>query len=285
MSTAAASSQTADDFIADIIRATKSNELKLPTLPEVATKVRHAIDKDEVSADQLAKIINADPALSTRLLQVANSPMYRGARQIDNMKMAVARLGNKVIKNLVVSLIMQQLFETRYPALQKRMKVLWEHSTKVAALSFVFARNLTKLEPDQAMLAGLIHDIGSLPIINRAEHYPVVANSEALLDDAIERLHPSVGKLVLQAWSFPEELVRVAAEHEKLDRQVQSADYADVVMAANIHAYIGRKDSRFARIDWAALPAFVRLGLDAEKSIALMDEARSEIAEMQGVLN
>ncbi|MDH5633718.1 MAG: HDOD domain-containing protein [Gammaproteobacteria bacterium] len=279
-----AQNQTIDTFIAEIIQLARSNNLKLPTLPEVATKVRKAIDSEDVGADQIAKIISTDAALSARLLQVANSPVYRGSTQIDSVKIAVARLGNKVVRTMAISLVMQQLFQTKYPQLKKRMEQLWDHGTRVAAISSVLAKKFTKLPPDEALLAGLIHDVGALPIINQAESYPVVANSDHLLDDAITRLHCPIGRLVLEAWKLPPELVAVASEHEKLDRQIEKPDLVDVVTVANLHSYIGIDSERLANINFTELPAMQRLGMDADAAIAMMEEAKTEIAEMQGVL-
>lgn len=278
------SEQTVDKFIAEIISELKQNRLKLPTLPEVATRVQKTLENDNATASLVAKAVGSDVALSARLIQVANSPLYRGSKKIESVQMAVARLGLKVCRNLVMSLVMQQLFQTKSEVLRSRMKKLWEHSVEVAAISRILAQKFTRLDPELAMLGGLIHDIGAIPIITHADNYPVLANSPGLLDDAIERLHTNLGRLILETWQFSPELIPVAAEHEKLDRQADGADYADVVLVANLHSYIGEAEHRHGGIDLSAIPAFERLGLTTEASIAAMQEAEAEIAETKRLI-
>jgi len=276
--------QTVDTFIAEILDDIKNNRLKLPTLPEIATKVRKSVEDENASAATIAKTINLDPALSARMLQVANSPLYRANKKIESVQSAVARLGAKVVRSLAMSLVMQQLFDTKIPALKKRMVELWSHSTEVAAISRVLAKKFTKLDPEQALFAGLIHDIGAIPVIARADGYKVLTESAEMLDDAIERLHGPVGKMILTAWQFDPAIVAVASEHEKIDRNSDAIDYVDVVLVANLHTYVANNTRRHAKINWSDVPAFAKLGLDADASIKLMEETREEINEMKSVL-
>ncbi|MES9896337.1 MAG: HDOD domain-containing protein, partial [Candidatus Thiodiazotropha endolucinida] len=100
-----------NQFLQKLSDAIDHNRITLPTLPEVALKVRDAVEREQSSANQIADIIASDAALSARLLQVANSPLYRGRVTIDNLQMAVARLGVRLVRSLVISLIMQQIFQ------------------------------------------------------------------------------------------------------------------------------------------------------------------------------
>ena len=129
-------------FLETLNQAIDSNRLTLPTLPEVALRVRSAVEREDSSAKQVADIIATDAALSARLLQVANSPLYRGRVQIDSLQMAVARLGVRVVRSLVVSLIMQQIFQATNDLLDKRFRQTWEQSVQIAAISRVLAQNL-----------------------------------------------------------------------------------------------------------------------------------------------
>jgi putative nucleotidyltransferase with HDIG domain len=274
----------AGDFLTSIIDALKKNQLQIPTLPEVAVKVRQAVDRDGASAADIAKIVSADPAISARLLQVANSPLYRGSKAIESVQNAIARLGNKTVRSLVTSLVTQQLFQTKSAALKQRMERLWMHSTEVAAFSMVLARRFTKLDPEEALLAGLLHDIGAVPLITQAEKHEEIAANPAALDEAIEKLHTSVGKLILETWKFPKELSQVAAEHENLSRKTDGpVDMVDLVMVANLHAHLGT-GHRLGKVNWGEVPAFAKLGMTPEQSIKAMEEAKAEAAQMQALL-
>jgi len=158
-------------FLEALYRAIDERRLTLPTLPEVALRVRDAVESDNSSASKVADIIATDTALSARLLQVVNSPLYRGRNHIDNLQMAVARLGTRLVRSLVVSLIMQQIFQATSDLLDQRFRKLWEESVQIAAISRVLAQGLRHLDKEQALLAGLIHNIGSLPILTMAEQH------------------------------------------------------------------------------------------------------------------
>ena len=274
---------TIDRFVSTLLDDIKTNRLKLPILPEVALKVREAVSDGNAPAARIARIVSADTALSARLIQVANSPLFRGTNRIESVQTAIARLGVPQVRSLVTSLIVQQMYRTRVPALKQRMQRLWEHSTDVAAISHALARKFTTLKPDEALLAGLVHDIGALPILARAEDVPELAGNPVMLDEVIDKLHASVGRVILEAWKFPPELVAVAAQHEDLMRIPETIDYVDVVLVANLHSYLGTSH-RFTRIDWRTIPAFTILGLTPDQSIAALEEARSDVNEMKNLL-
>lgn len=272
-----------DKFIASLLEEIKSNKLKLPTLPEVAFKVRATVNDADAPAAKIAKVVGMDAGLSARLLQVANSPLFRGSQKIESLQNAIARLGVPQVRSLVTSLLMQQLFQTKVPALRERMQRLWEHSAEVAAMSHVLARKFTSLKPDEAMLAGLIHDIGALPILAKLENYPEIMINPAAIDEVVDKLHTSVGRLILETWKFPPDLIAVTHQHEDLNREAPGVDYVDIVMVANLHSYIGTQH-RHAKANWAAVPAFQRLGLTPDQSISALEEARAEVAEVKSLL-
>lgn len=272
-----------DKLVDDILADLKANRIKLPTLPQVALKINDIIDSPKATAKEVAKAVGADAALSARLMQVANSPLVRGASQVENVQMAVTRMGMQLVRNLVTTFVLRQLFHTKYPALRTRMAVLWNHSAHVAAISHVLANRYTKLRPEEAMLAGLVHDIGKLPILAKAEDYPELAEDGAALDAVMEKLHTVLGKVIAQAWRFSPEIVTAVAEHENLQRNSEKLDITDVVIVANLHSYAG-KDHPLRNVDWATVPAIKKLGLDPAASIAALEEARDEIAEIQRIL-
>lgn len=261
------------------------NRLTLPTLPEVALRVKDVVEDENASAGDVAKVISTDAALTARLIQVANSPAYRGTNQVENVQVAVARLGQQVVRNLATSLAMQQMFQATSDVTDKRMRELWEHNTQVAAISSALA-TMAGLKPDVAMLAGLVHDIGALPILVRAEEVPELLENEALLDKIIMQVHPILGKLILETWEFAPEVVSVAAEHENLTRQSpgEGPDYVDVVQVANLQSYIGGHHPH-AGIDLSSVPAFAKLGIDPEISVIDMEGMAEEIAEVQESLS
>ncbi|MBL3599833.1 MAG: HDOD domain-containing protein [gamma proteobacterium endosymbiont of Lamellibrachia anaximandri] len=268
-------------FLDSIFKAIDEHRLTLPTLPEVALRVRDAVESEDSTAQQIAKIVATDAALSTRLLQVANSPLYRGRNPIDNLQMAVARLGTRLVRSLVVSLIMQQIFQATCDILDKRFRQLWEESVQIAAISRVLAQNIKHLDREQAMLAGLIHNIGALPVLTMAEHSPELISDQEELDRVIEALSPKIGKRILEDWDFPESLIKVPAHFQDLgyDGGTQ-ADYVDVVLVARLQTALGN-DHSLDNEDWGIIPAFAKVGLEPEINVVDIEGVEEEVKEVE----
>lgn len=272
-------------FLSDLIQELDQGRFELPTLPEVALKVRDAVANGTCTAKQTAAMIATDAALSARLIQVVNSPLYRASKPIDSLPMAVSRLGNAMVRNLVTSLVMKQMFQATTDFLDRRLRALWEHNVQVAAICRVLAGQTPGLSADQAMLAGLVHDIGALPILMRAEDHPQLLGDMITLDRLIADYHTRIGEKILSTWGFPAALVEVAAQHEDLQRDPGTApDLVDVVVAANLQSYFGT-NHRHATSDWSQVPAFRRLGIDTEVSVVEVEEHQEQMQDVQRMLD
>ncbi|HEV8078544.1 MAG TPA: HDOD domain-containing protein, partial [Marinobacter sp.] len=181
-------SHIVDTVRQDIIAAIKADKLVLPTLPEAALRVREVAEDPDASIDQLAKVIGGDAALSARIIRVANSPLLRANRAIEDLKTALMRLGIEYTCNIVTGLAMQQMFQATSDLVDKRLRDIWTRSSEVAGICHVLCKHYTKLRPDQATLAGLIHKIGVLPILTYAEEHPSLLKDSFTLDMVIDQL-------------------------------------------------------------------------------------------------
>lgn len=267
-----------------IITAIESNQLVLPTLPEVALKVREASQDENVNIQKLSDVIAQDPALTARIIKVTNSPLLRASREIEDLKMAVSRLGIDYTANLATGLAMEQMFQATSDVVDKLLRETWSRSTEVAGISHVLAKHYSKLKPDQATLGGLVHKIGVLPILTFAEDHRKLLKNPAVLEKLIEAAHPDIGRKILEVWDFPKALQLVPQEHLRFDRIVDTVDYADVVLVANLQSYIG-SDHPFTKMDWSTISAFSRLGLSHEinshEAEDLTEEMNSAMAFLQ----
>lgn len=256
-------SEVIDQIKNEILDAIEHDRLVLPTLPEVALQVREAAADENVDVKKLTNVIINDAALSARIIKVANSPLLRASQAIEDLGMAVMRLGIDYTANLATGLAMEQMFQATSDVVDSYMRDVWAKSTEVAGISHVLCRHYTKLRPDQATLAGLVHKIGVLPILTYAEDNRKLLKDIALLDQIIEEVHPIIGTKILQKWDFLEELQLVPEEHLHYDREVDAPDYADIVMVASLQSYIG-SDHPCTQMDWSTVSAFGRLGLDPD---------------------
>ena len=109
----------------------ENNRLPLPTLPEFAIRVRETVDNIDASITEVSQIIETDAALSARIIQVANSALYRGLSSPDNVQAAVMRMGLNTVRNLATSLVMKQLFQATHPVVDRYLRAAWKQSTDV----------------------------------------------------------------------------------------------------------------------------------------------------------
>ncbi len=256
-----------EEILDSLLTDLENGKLTLPTLPEVALRVRDTLENQDAGMGQVAKVITTDVALSARLIQVANSPLLRASRTIDSVEAAITRMGATMTRNLVTSIAMQQMFQATTDVTDTLLRNIWEHSIQVAAVSHALCKQFTKLKPDEALLAGLVHDIGALPIISRAEDSPELLADLTLLSHIIDKAHPMIGEAILKKWNFSPDLIAVAAEHENLERShAGNADYTDLVIVANLESHAGSKHPH-AKVDYKTVPAFSKLGLDPDVNI------------------
>jgi HD-like signal output (HDOD) protein len=279
----APSTAPSTDLIDEIREDIDHNRLQLPTLPEVALRVRDAVESDDADAKRIAEIVACDPALAARLLQVANSPLYGGRREIDGVQEAVTRLGLKLVRGLVTNLVMKQMFQATSETLDRQLRRIWEDSVKIAAISRWLATQVPALETDEAMLGGLVHNIGALPLLAKLESCHIDDSNPALILAMIDALAPDLGTRILEQWHFVEGLTRIpAAVADPAYDSGPSPTYADIVIVARLLHHASQ--SQTTPTEWGYLPALAKLGMHPEELLERMADPASGIAEAEKLL-
>ncbi len=271
-----------DDIRNELTSAIANDDLVLPTMPEVALQVKQAAENDLATAASISKVIGNDAAMSARIIKVANSPLLRGVQHVDDLQMAVSRIGLGYACNLAIGIAMEQLFQATSETVDQVMRRFWTHSTEVASISHVLCQHFTDLRPDQATLAGLVHAIGTLPILTYADDQDEL--SEQVLQEIIDELHPELGSKILKAWDFPEELLDVPTQYLDFGRQNGATDYVDVVLVANLQSLSGTSHP-LTEMDWSEVTAFDRLGLDPDQICAEQEELSEDLAAAKDLLH
>jgi HD-like signal output (HDOD) protein len=249
-------------LITDACAKLLSNHASLPSIPAVAARIHDAMASPNWSMRTIATIVKTDLGTTTYLLQVANSPLYSGATPARQVEQAIARLGINTTRNLVMAHAVRSMFVTRSALLASLMQRTWASSTRLAALSGVLAKHCSSFRPESATLAGLLQDIGVLPILNVLNRYHEQLSNETPVVSAIDKFAPPVGTILLTRWGFEADMVEVARSRGNWLRNPQpAADLADVVLIARLHANIasGSDPGHAPRID--AVPAFEKLAL------------------------
>ncbi|MCG8426321.1 MAG: HDOD domain-containing protein [Chromatiales bacterium] len=240
----------------------ENNRIKLPTLPAISLEALLVVNDADSSMADVAKVIIKDTSMATRLVRYANSPLYAGTVKVTSVKMAITRIGFDAVKHAILSLAMKDVFSTPFKLVQKRMELLWVHSVRVASIATLIAGYLPHIKQDEAMLAGLIHDVGVIPILLKAKDRPELAEQSEQLDKVTKALHMLVGKFLLQYWNFEKTFIDVAAQHDRLDRKCDGdkADHVDVIQIANILSYADDDQHAYSELDITKLPAYRRIG-------------------------
>ena len=272
--------QVKDDIVAQI----KNDELVLPTLPEVALKVREVAEDPNATIDDLCDIIARDPALSARVIKVTNSPLLRSSMPVDDLSTAISRLGIDFTSNLAIGLAMEQMFQATHDMIDYRMRDCWSRAMEFAATAQVLGRHYTRLKPDQAMLAGLVHQIGMLPILAYAENNETLMADSLSLDKVIERLHPALGSYILRSWDFPAEIIDVPKHYLDQNYQSGEASYVDLVQVATFQSYAD-SDHPLAKVERSSLGSFKRLGLDADEEVTQWEALSDEVDATQAAIS
>lgn len=271
-----------------IIEDYRTGKLKLPSQPEIALRIRQALNNERHSANQLSRIVQLDPALAARLLQIANSARYFGSSKLSSCRDAIARLGLPATRNLATSLAMHNAFNFKQPQVKKYLDEVWRQSYHVAAIAHVLGAITPGIKQDQAMLGGLVHNIGVLPLLPYLGETPELVEDPATMDLVIGRMKGQLGTLLLRHWQFDESLVSIPQEADNWLRDHEGpADYVDIVLVSRIHSQFGGKKGGAMLQSLRDMPAFQKLPISRfgpDASIQLIEEANEEIGMLKQLL-
>lgn len=256
-------------------------ELKIPSFPDIALKLRKAIQQD-CDVSDIIKIVNLDPVISAKLIQVVNSPVYRASIPISNCFDAINRLGLTTTRNLVTAFSMNNLIKSKNPSIKKLIQSNWLQSIKVSSISYTLAQLTQKVDPDEALLAGLLHNIGVSPILTFADSFPVGTYKPEDIDLCIKEIQGQIGSVILEKWEFPNNLRQIPLQStDWYISTTEDINLNDIILLAKYHNLLA--SPRKADIPLLiTLPSFQKLGhqpLTPEMSLQILTDAKQQIAE------
>jgi len=217
----------------------RSNKLELPSPPDILIKVRNIANDEQSTADDIAELIIQDAHISGRLIKVANCALFGARHHVTSVKAAVSRLGIAKVQNLIIGLsIAQNLMQSKTRGLESFFDNSWQQSNTVAAISYVLAQKTTTIDPEQALLAGMVHNIGTLPLLLRLNKIPELRiNPKVLMmvaDVVVPKLYANAGKLVMESWNFSTDIINIAKSHCDFKREhTETITLDDIVFTAH----------------------------------------------------
>jgi len=209
----ATSPPAAHSFLTEVARELSSGELSFPTFIDATLKIRTALNQPGINAEALARIVATEPLLAARVLRLANSTALNpGGAPVVDLRNAVVRVGFGPIRTLAIALAMEQLVRSKSMGdYEEIARALWDRCVDVAAQSFVIARRLTRIDPHQAMFAGIVHNIGAFYLLARLAGTTDIVTGDDDLMQLIASWQVGIGHAVLSAMALPDDIVSAVA--------------------------------------------------------------------------
>lgn len=273
-------------ILEDIAQDLSGDEITFPTFLDITFQVRTALRDPNLNVDQLAKLVGAEPLMSAKIIRMANSvALNPSGREIADVKSGIVRVGMEAVRTVSFAVAMEQLLKSKeMHAFDGISQKLWEHSSHVAALCRVLARKMAKkVNGDEAMFAGLVHDLGVFYLMSRAAHFPELVNDKAELHALLVGWHDNIGHALLSALGQPESILKAVLEHET-DREIKEiTTLSDVLYVANKIA--NRASSwRDPALDGGVDTSMLDTIFDAETLAEIVDESEEEVQSLKVAL-
>lgn len=275
----------------DLDKAISSNNLTLPSPPLSYSKVHEVATDDAKSIEDLLEVIQFDVVLVTRILQIANSPLLRGSSEITSLKSAVTRLGINFIKNLSICSAVKDSFKDPNPDLRTILNLTWIHSVDVAIYLSILVENFKHLKKDSALLIGLVHDIGVLPVVHYlSTHKDFSELAIAQVKSIVKHFTPYVGMQISLKWDFPFELTEAMRQHSSstfsYDTNVSYTELLRLVhhyLSSNLNKQIEDKPSSTGSLDDLTYLE-TKTGISLNNISTILEEHSEEIASLRRTL-
>lgn len=256
------------------------NELEVPSLPSIAIQLRKAM-QNEIGISEAVKIIQLDPVISAKLIEVANCPLYVFLTPAKSCFEAVKRIGLNATRSLVISLSIKNIFSSKSRLIAKHLDHQWRNSIYLSSLSFVLASASKQCNPEEALLAGLVADIGSIPFLNFVANLPADFYNEEEIEQAIPVVKGVVGAAILEDWGFTDDFIKVPLLSEDWYQHSDGPiTYSDIVVLSRLHSKIGKNLTNLPAI--TSIPAASKLKsitLSPENSLSILHNAKDKINE------
>ena len=263
----------------------KQGALVLPTLPEVALKVRQAADDPDVNLSYMGDIIGQDPALSLGMIKVANSALLGRLIKVEGVSQAVTRIGLRQIKSIATAMALEQVFVSENDVVSMYMKKAWKKTIDIASVAislmseYLDNNKHTPLNLDTITLASLVHNLGVLPILTEAAHHPDNFANPTFLQQAIIKLSGKIGGTITREWGLSDELTLIAESWSDLTILPKEVHYLDFIRAGAIYHNVFKNESTQAVL----LNNYVKKGLLPDVDFMKTDDFKARCLDVKSM--
>jgi len=274
------------EFVTMLAAELSRGKVDLPSFPDVAQRVRKALQDEQVTADKIVRIVGAEPSLAARLIQLANSAAVNASgKHTTDLRVAIARIGLNLVRSSTITYAMSQLTKSEeLRTAREPLRTLWQRSALVAAMASVVARRHTKVNPDAAALAGILHGMGKLYILVNAVKFPALFADPVGYKNIEDQWHTNIAKALLENWDMTDDVVAAVYLHEDFEYSHEGdTDLTDVLLIANLMATY-REHPDDIELNLQGVRSAHRIRLDAASFKKLLTESGSEIEALRSAL-
>ena len=284
---AAAVDQEAFAFVQMLAEELSKGQIELPSFPDAAIKVRQALTDEEVSIEKVQRLVSSEPALAARIMQMANSAaLNHTGKKILDVKSAIARIGFNLVRSASLVFAMAQMRKAESLApVRDLLQAHWQRSNKVAAFCHILAKRFSKVNPDTALLTGLLHGVGRLYIISRSVRHPKLFTNAAAFVGIEREWGPAITDALLGNWGLDGAVLDAVRDYEDLARVHEGAtDLTDIlavgVLLASLHEYPDALELNLQNVKAAE-----RMQLDRPTLDLLLADSKTEMGILQAALS
>ena len=273
-------------FVQALAAELSNGKVELPSFPDIALRVRQVLADEEVSQEKVVRVVGSEPMLAARLLQIANSAAINfSGRPITDLRSAIARLGFNMVRSAAIAFAMSQLKKSEsLKGLEQPLDDLWRSTASVAAMSYVVAKRFSRVNPDTAMLAGLLHGIGKLYILIRVTGYPRLLGDPTIYSTIVRDWHAPIAKALLENWDMADEIVAAVSNYEDLERKHAGApDLTDVLTVSHLLSAF-KEHPETLELNMHDVAACRRLTVDTTSYLQLIEESEHEVNALREAL-
>ncbi|MEM7708187.1 MAG: HDOD domain-containing protein [Pseudomonadota bacterium] len=275
-------------FYSQIFHEIQTGKVPLPSLPHLALQLRSAVSDPNSGFETISRIIQTDPGVASYLLKLANSPAFAARHKAGDLASAINRMGTGSLVNVVTTYCLRQLFRSRSPALRDALREVWVRSARLGATCAVISREVTRQNADRALLAGLLSNIGALPLIRAVAERVNLNESPQMINEVLEQYGRQVGVMMLTNWGFDEWLIDAVRNYRQWHYvSDEKKSYTDLMLVADL---LLKKsvETTFVPPSLNTVPAvsrFMTIWPDVDWTPALIEQLEQQVRETEADLS
>ena len=275
--------KAAFEFVQELASGLTKKQIELPSFPDVALRVRRVLSNEDVSTQDVVRVVGSEAALAGLIMQMANSAaLGHIGKPIADLRVAITRIGFNLVRGASVTFAMAQLRRSAdLKPMAATLQAHWERSSTIASFCHVIAKRFTQVNVDMALLAGLMQGVGRLYILTRAVKHPALFTNQVVFHEIERDWHASIATALLENWLMPQEIIDAVRDHEDLQREVEGPpDLTDVLTIASLLTTF-RAYPETLELNMQGVKAAERMKLDRKALDHLIEETSKDVAKLR----